>query len=436
MGPGTRKRATTQVGRAVLMAVLSRVFLPIGTDRPLRRPTLVNHILILFNVAAFCLCAALTGFEEKEFGWVIKTFGLGRGSTDWWRWITYAFVHADLWHILGNMLFLWVFGPVIEDRLGRVGYLLFYLCGGTAAGAAHVLATKSALGVGASGAVAAGTGAFLILCPRGNIRTIVFFVFIGVFNIPAMWYILFSIARDLIGIGHGGSQVSYAAHLGGYAFGAPVALGLLATRLLAREDYDVFYMIRQSRRRSEINQAIRESQERIRRGAGSPADEGRGRKGKTVVEIPEVPIEVANARAGLSAALNEDARALIPERYRALLAAFDSAKASQQNLNPALEVLSSRAQLECANRLFELGERALAARAYRGFLSQYEKDPQAGVVRVMLALLMVRYLEQRQQAKALLDDAIRVLSERGNDEEHLSLARSLLSEIGNNPQAT
>ncbi|MBY0113172.1 MAG: rhomboid family intramembrane serine protease [Phycisphaerales bacterium] len=410
------------------------MFLPIGTDRPLNRPTLVNHILILFNVAVFCLCAALTGFEAREFGWVTKTFGLGRGATDWWRWVTYAFVHADLWHILGNMLFLWVFGPVIEDRLGRIGYLFFFLAGAAAAGAAHLAASPVSV-VGASGAVAAVTGAFLILCPRVLVRTFVFFIFIGVFNIPAMWYIAFSIARDVIGFGHGAGNVSYAAHLGGYAFGVPVALALLATKILPREDYDVFYMIRQARRRREINDAIRESQDRFRRGAGA-AGEASGKKGKAVVEIPEVPIEVANARAALSAALNEDTRALIPERYQALLSAFDAAKASQLNLNPALEVLSSRAQLECANRLFELGERALAARAYRGFLSQYEKDPQAGVVRVMLALLMVRYLEQRQQAKAVLDDAIRVLTERGNDEEHLSLARSLLSEIANPSQAT
>lgn len=412
------------------------MFLPIGTDRPLNRPTLVNHILILFNVAAFCLCAALTGFEEKEFNWVIDHFGLGRGNTDWWRWITYTMVHAGLWHILGNMLFLWVFGPVIEDRLGRLGYVVFYFCGGAAAGAAHMLASKGALVVGASGAVAAVTGAFLILCPRVNIRTFVFFVFIGVFNVPAMWYILFSIARDVIGIGQGGSQVSYAAHLGGYAFGAPVALGLLATGLLAREDYDVFYMFRQARRRREINEAIRDSQERIRRGGAADDAGSKRRRTGAVVEVPEVPVEVANARAGLIAALTDNDRGTVVERYRALLAAFDSAKASQQSLNPALEVLSSRAQLDCANRLFELGERAFAARAYRGFLAQYEKDPQAGVVRVMLALLMVRYLEQRQQAKAILDDAIRVLTERGNDEEHLSLARSLLSEIGNSPQAT
>lgn len=405
------------------------MFLPIGTDRPLRRPTLVNHILILFNVAAFCLCAALTGFEDKQFNAVVETFGIGRGRTDWWRWVTYALVHADLWHILGNMLFLWVFGPVIEDRLGRVGYLLFYLCGGAAAGAAHVLFSKGMV-VGASGAVASVTGAFLILCPRVIIRTFVFFVFIGIFNIPAMWYIAFSISRDLIGVAHGGSQVSYAAHLGGYAFGAPVALGLLACKVLAREDYDVFYMIRQSQRRREINAAVRESQDRVRRGGAEPG--GRAK----AVEVSEVPVEVAQARAALSAALSEDSRELLAERYRALINACDAAKASQQGFNSALEVLSSRAQLECANRLFERGERELAARAYRGFLHQYEKDPQAGVVRVMLALLMVRYLEQREQAKGVLDDAIRVLSERGNDEEHLSLARSLLAEITNHPRTT
>lgn len=411
------------------------MFLPIGTDRPLRRPTLVNHILILFNVAAFCLCAAMTGFEPKQFNDAVDMFGIGRGHTDWWRWVTYAIIHADLWHILGNMLFLWVFGPVIEDRLGRFGYLLFYLCGGAAAGAAHVLFSKVMV-VGASGAVASVTGAFLILCPRVIVRTFIFFVFIGVYNIPAMWYILFGVARDVIGFAHGGSHISYAAHLGGYAFGAPVALLLLATKVLAREDYDVFYMIRQSRRRHEISEAIRESQQRLRRATNDGARPHTTRAPKAVVEVPEAPVEVANARAALSAALLETDRAAMVERYRELLAAFDAARASRQNLNPALEVLSSRAQLDCANRLFEAGERSLAARAYRGFLAQYEKDSQAGVVRVMLALLMVRYLQQREQAKAILDDAIRVLSERGSDEEHLSLARSLLAEIGSGPQVT
>jgi membrane associated rhomboid family serine protease len=410
------------------------VILPLGTDRPLRRPTLINHILILFNVAAFCLCAALTGFADKEFGWVVRTFGLSREHMDWWRWITYAFVHADLLHILGNLLFLWVFGPTVEDRLGRIGYVVFVLLGAAASGAGHVAASKFALVVGASGVVSGVTGAFLILCPRANIRTFVFFILIGVFNIPALWYIAFCIARDIIGFGHGSRDVSYAAHLGGYAFGASTALVLLATKILAREDYDVFYMIRQARRRREINEAVREGQQRLYRGAGSA--DAKAKRGKAVVEIPEVPLEVASARAALSAALSSGDRDGVVTHYRTLTTVVDAAKASQQNFNAALEVMPSRAQLDCANRLFELGERALAARAYRGFLNQYERDPQAGVVRVMLALLMVRYLEQREQARGVLDEAIRVLTERGNDDEHLSLARSLLAEIGPKQQAT
>lgn len=410
------------------------MFLPLGTDRPLRRPTLVNHILILFNVAAFCLCAALTGFADKEFGWVVRTFGLGRESLDWWRWVSYAFIHADLLHILGNLLFLWVFGPTVEDRLGRIGYVAFVLCAAAAAGAGHIAASNSALVIGASGVVSGVTGAFLILCPRANVRTFVFFILIGVFNIPALWYIAFCIARDVIGIGHGSRDVSYAAHLGGYAFGAAVALVLLATRILPREDYDVFFMIRQARRRREINEAIRDSNDRRLRDPASPG--AKSRSAKPVVEVPDVPPEIANARAALSTALAADDRSSITTHYRTLTAAVDAAKSSQENFNAALEVLSSRAQLDCANRLFELGERALAARAYRGFLNQYEKDPQSGVVRVMLALLMVRYLEQRDQARAVLDEAIRVLTERGNNEEHLSLARSLLDEIGPRKQAT
>lgn len=391
---------------------------PIGTDRPLLRPTLVNHLLVLLNLFAFCIVVVGTGMEGDAYDWVVQTFGVSREHHEWWRFITYGFIHSGPMHLIGNLIVLWVFGPNVEDRFGRIGFLAFYLCGGAIAGLAHLL-SGPAIVIGASGAISAVTGAFLVLFPRTVVRTFIFFFLVGFFNIPAIWFICFAIARDALGAGMGGSNVSYAAHFGGYAFGFSVAMLLLVTGVLPREDYDLFYMIRQIRRRQEMQAAIREGQQRLRVNSSKPQGE--------VVEIPEVPVEIAQARAALSRAISSNDRPGLPSLYAALLSAVEAGRKINSGIPQSLEVLSSRAQLDLANRLFETGERAGAAKAYRGFLSLYEKDPESGVVRVMLALLMVRYLEQQQQARSLLESAIAALKDK--DAEHTELARSLLSEI-------
>src|SRR5690606_10854959 len=123
----------------------------------------------------------------------------------------------DWLHVLGNMLILWVFGTSVEDRLTRWWFLAFYLVGGAAAGAAHAL-LESSPALGASGAVAAVTGAAIVLFPRSNVKCIVFFFIIGIFNIPAWIFIAFAIAKDIFFAGLGGGNVAYFAHLGGYAY--------------------------------------------------------------------------------------------------------------------------------------------------------------------------------------------------------------------------
>lgn len=396
---------------------------PIGTDRPLQRPTLINHLLVLLNIFAFCFVLVGTSLEGERWEWVLDTFGLSRSHHPWWAFVTYTYVHAGIWHIIGNIVMLWVFGPCVEDRFGRIGYLAFYIASGTIAGLTHLAASDAAV-VGASGAISGVTGAFLVLFPRTVVRTLVFFFIIGVFNIPALWFIGFAIARDLLGAGMGGSNVSYAAHFGGYFFGAIVAFTLLATHVLKHEDYDLLYMFRQMRRRREFSEAVRQSGQRIR---GS--EEGaKGGVVRTVIpDPPEVPVEVAQARAALSGAVSSNDKPSLAALYGALISALENARKTKPELSTNLEVLSRRAQLDLANKLFELDQRVLAARAYKGFLAVYEKDPESGVVRVMLALLMVRYLEQGQQAKALLESAIAILKDK--DSEHIALARSLLAEI-------
>jgi membrane associated rhomboid family serine protease len=145
--------------------------------------------------------------------------------------LTAMFMHAGWAHILGNMLFFWVFGPEIEDVMGPLRYLIFYLLGGLVATAAQILIdpTSTVPNLGASGAIAGVMGAFLITYPRDRIRTVLILGwFVRVTFIPAVilvgfWFLtqLFSEVGALAQVQSGG--VAYMAHIGGFIFGALMA---------------------------------------------------------------------------------------------------------------------------------------------------------------------------------------------------------------------
>ncbi len=155
----------------------------------------------------------------------------------WLSIVTAMFLHAGWLHLGGNMLFLWIFGDNVEDALGKLGYLAFYLIGGIAAGALQfVLAPNSTIpNVGASGAIAAVLGAYIVLYPRARILTAVFFFLITVIELPAtvvlgLWFVLqlFQGVSGLAADVNGG--VAYWAHVGGFGFGVVVALLFLRGR--------------------------------------------------------------------------------------------------------------------------------------------------------------------------------------------------------------
>ena len=160
----------------------------------------------------------------------------------WLTLLTSMFMHGGLLHIAGNMLFLWIFGNNVEDSMGRVKFVAFYLLGGLAATAAQVGFDPDSTTptLGASGAVAAVLGAYALLYPRARVVTLVFIIiFITVIELPA-WLVLFGWAalqlfsassEAAIG-GEGG--VAYWAHIGGFVFGL-LLIKLFATR--ARDDY-------------------------------------------------------------------------------------------------------------------------------------------------------------------------------------------------------
>ncbi len=167
-----------------------------------------------------------------------------------------VFLHGGLLHIAGNMLFLWVFGDNVEDRMGHFRFLLFYLLCGIVATLAHSFSAVLGLMhdshaleqgvVGASGAIAGVLGAYLVLVPRASIRTLVILlIFITVINIPASFFIVVWFVMQLFsGVGAltgGASNVAYWAHIGGFATGYLIARSIRDARR-ARPRAQVLHM--------------------------------------------------------------------------------------------------------------------------------------------------------------------------------------------------
>jgi hypothetical protein len=154
------------------------------------------------------------------------------------------FMHASWVHILGNMLFLWIFGNNVEDAIGRVGFLFWYLAAGIAAMATQTVVTLAFTGtsgasipnIGASGAIAGVLGAYFVLYPRARVLT---WIFIIIREIPAFWFLLIWIGLQVWSGGfsilhpQAAGGVAVFAHIGGFAF------GILTIRLVARRQPDV-----------------------------------------------------------------------------------------------------------------------------------------------------------------------------------------------------
>jgi membrane associated rhomboid family serine protease len=199
--------------------------IPLGdaTRRPARIPV-VTGLIILVNVVVFLM--EFTRGDAFVMQWSAIPVQITSGH-HWITILTAMFMHASWSHIIGNMVFLWAFSPEIEDAMGRGRYLVFYLVGGLVAMLAQVLASPHSTvpNLGASGAIAAVMGAFIVTYPRDRIRVLLFiFIFFRVTFIPAVLLIGFWFLTQLFNAGQvaqaqtGG--VAYLAHVGGFIFGA------------------------------------------------------------------------------------------------------------------------------------------------------------------------------------------------------------------------
>ncbi|MGH2869627.1 MAG: rhomboid family intramembrane serine protease [Solirubrobacteraceae bacterium] len=203
-----------------------------------------GHEIVRYGAIPYALthpsehCGIVSALRVTEYGCTHRA-GVVSGLPAWETVFTSMFMHASILHIAGNMLFLWIFGNNVEDSMGSVKFLAFYILGGVAA-----LALQTAVGpdstaptVGASGAIAAVLGGYIVLYPRARVLAFVFIIlFFTVIELPALvmlgiWFAEQAVfgAAGLTNPTGGGGGVAYFAHVGGFVFGA-LTIRWLATR--------------------------------------------------------------------------------------------------------------------------------------------------------------------------------------------------------------
>ena len=234
---------------------------PIRDNNPTSITPYVTFGLIAFNVLVFLYesslpAPALNGFFHlfaivpRELSLSFAGVQVNQPIPEWVTLFTSQFLHGGLLHLGGNMLFLWIFGNNIEDKLGHVKYLIFYLTCGVLAGLAQWYFSQTSLipSLGASGAIAGVMGAYILRFPKAEVLTLVpLGVFFPTFRVPAFFFLGFWFLEQAFygfasleaptNIGMEGGGIAYWAHAGGFVFGAIIGpiLGLFSDK--AEEQY-------------------------------------------------------------------------------------------------------------------------------------------------------------------------------------------------------
>jgi membrane associated rhomboid family serine protease len=393
------------------------MIIPLGTDSRLRQTPYMNWALMAANVLVFVVVQHLFRvdghwvFKSAENELLIGRYDLSPVTPHVYAFITYAFMHAGWLHLIGNMLFLYIFGNNVNDKLGHLGYLAFYLAGGVFAGIAYVLLQHGpAPVIGASGAIAAVTGAYLVLFPRSHVTVFYIWYLMGKYEVPSLWFILFFFLQDIFfnfaGMA-GHSNVAHVAHIGGSIFGFVISLSLLSLQLLPRDQFDLVAMFKQWNRR-------RQYRDMVSKGYNPFDSTPRSRPGQPPPPPDPRQEQIMNLRAAILEAVGRHDLASAAHLYLQL-----------KQLDPQ-QALPKNAQLDVANHLAEEQLYSHSAEAYETLLRVYPKAEQIEQLELMLGLLYSRYLQQYDRAKMYLDRAMLRLHDPGA----LQMAREELQRIG------
>jgi len=381
------------------------MILPIRTSiRPLRTPY-TNYVLIAVNVFIFLITysphysiVAGTGVVEPLRDWAGQ-FMLTPVRPYLWQFVSYAFLHGGFMHIIGNMFFLYLFGNNVNDKLGTIGYLCFYLAGAVFSGIGHTLMSSSPC-LGASGAVAAVTGAYLVLFPQTLITVLYWFFFIGTMELSALYFIAFKLIvwDNVVEPRFSVAAVAYDAHLAGYAFGILAILGMLATGLISSSSFDLWAMINRWNPRRRYRDVV---------SSGYDPFTGRTTRRIKVKEVEKTPAQQQAEEK--TRRLRDEIASRIAQRN---LPAATKAYLELIELD-SKHILSRQYLLDIANQLASESKPAESARAYEQFLTHYGNYEYVEQVELMLGILYSRYLNQPDSAVKHLQAAAKKLFDPG-----------------------
>ncbi|GAI14337.1 unnamed protein product [marine sediment metagenome] len=211
------------------------IILPIGDINPRKTVPYVNYTIIGLNIIIFFLFSFRSDYQQ-----LVLNYGLVPARLEITDFIASMFLHGSVWHLLGNMLYLWICGDNVEDRLGHFGYIVLYVGAGIAAGLVHSMMVSAMASeipcIGASGAIAGVLGAYVIIFPKSKIKFfylfwLYIFIRMGVFHLVSMWAIGFWFVQQLFltylaSAYQMPSSIAYWAHIGGFIIGA-ISIGLL-----------------------------------------------------------------------------------------------------------------------------------------------------------------------------------------------------------------
>lgn len=381
--------------------------IPIGTSNRLNHRPTANIILIALNFIIFLIpfFLRLTGNPEAAFRLheLLASYQLHSEYPRLYEFITYAFLHANFSHIAGNMIFLLIFGNNVNDRLGNTGYLLLYLGGAIFSGIGHVVVSQANV-LGASGAVAAITGAYMVLFPKTYINVLWMFILITTFEIPAVYFILFKLIildNILAPRLYGAGNVAYTAHLAGYFFGIAIPMFLLSIKLLPHSQYDLWAVFQRWHRRQRYQATVSDGYNPY--GVDKPQSDRRKVFAKVRKSAPAHPHaeEITTLRNQVNQAMGQGDLDTAAKSYRSILEL------------DAEHVMPQQYQLDLANKLMQDNQHPQAAQAYELFLENYRQYPFIEQIQLMLGLLYSRYLNKPQTARKNLQAALEKLQDSG-----------------------
>lgn len=383
--------------------------IPIKTESVSPKHPTVNYFIIGINILAFLIfhnpfksSSSLSVSDTAQgLAALEESLVFLSDAPEMYQFFTYQFLHADGWHLLGNMLFLWVFGNGVNGKLGNIAYAMFYLAGGAFAAWGYALVnSESFILIGASGAIASVTTAYLAMFPRSRVTVLIwFFIFIHFIQVPAMILILVKIVLwdNLISPSMGGAgNTAHAAHIAGYLFGFVAAMFLLIFRAIPRDQYDMLALWKRWNQRRSFSSTMSDPNAAAQAQYGTVARPVVLNSAEQATQEKRLD-EISDFRTKISDAIIRGDIDSGVQLFEQLIA-----KDPQQ-------CLSEKNQMAIAREFYRTGRFPQAAAAFERFVEYYPRSNDTTDIKLLLGIIYARDLHQFEVADKHLTESMNSL---------------------------